>query len=344
LSGEDEEKTAWLSEAAALPADKRGFALEEMVRCEECLRANPPTRTLCLYCSAPLPRTEAGALLRKPTLRRLEDWESGYNLIFFPHSRKRIPEESLLKMTELLRMKTEELLHITEAAEPLPLALAATAEEAALIEERLRALGADVLMIADAELDLEESAPKRLRALELKDDALIAQAAGGDEHLKIPWVDIALLVAGRLFERRVEVEERSGRGPENEIVEARELSADEAVLDIYAANQRGNARIVAHSFDFSCLGPQKRLVAAENFSRLVETLKERAPSAAYDDSYNRLRHALGNVWPFEAHTGAGGLRRVRPGRFNTETITTSTNERQFTRYSRLRRHLLLHTH
>jgi hypothetical protein len=316
-----------------------------MVRCDECLRANPPTRPLCLYCAAPLPLTEATKPLRQPALRRLEDWECGYNLIFSPHSRARITEDALVKMTELLRVKMEELLHITEAVEPLPLALAATQDEASLIEERLRALGAEVIMVSDTELALEEAAPKRLRALEIRDDALIAQSVGSDERFDIPWHEISLLVTGRLFERRVEVEERRGRGSESEIVEARELSADEAVLDIYSASaQAGNARLAAHSFDFSCLGPQKKLVAAENFSRLVELLRERASLAVYDDSYNRTRHALNTVWPLEEHTGSGGLRRARPGRLNTETVTTSNNERQFTRYSRLRHHLKLHSY
>jgi hypothetical protein len=343
LAIDDEDKLAWLADVAALQPETRGFAPEQMVRCEECLRANPPTRTACLYCAAPLPRTEASALLRQPALRRLEDWESGYSLIFLPHSRQRITEESLLKMTELLRLKMEELLHITEAAEPLPLALAATVEEAALIEERLRALGADTLTLADTELALGDAAPKRLRSLALESGALIARTVGGDESLSLAWEEISLLVAGRLFERRVEVEERRGRGSENEIVEARELSADEAVLDIYADGLRGSARIVAHSFDFSCLGPQKKLVAAENFSKLIEALGASAARAAYDDSYNRLRHALGSVWPLEEHTGSGGLRRARPGRLNTETVTTSSNERQFTRYSRLRNYLRLRT-
>jgi hypothetical protein len=343
LAVDDEEKLGWLADAAALQPEPRGFAPEQMVRCEECLRANPPTRTSCLYCAAPLPRTEASALLRQPALRRLEDWESGYSIIFIPQGRRQITEESLLKMTELLRLKMEELLNLTGAAEPLPLALAATAEEAALIEERLRALGVDALTIADAELTPEDAAPKRVRALALEDDACVARTVGGDESLVFGWEEISLLVAGRLFERRVEVEERRGRGSENEIVEARELSADEEVLDIYAAGLKGSARVLAHSFDFSCLGPQKKLVAAENFSKLVETLTGRATLAAYDDSYNRLRQTLGSAWPLEEHTASGGLRRARPGRLNTETVTTSSNDRQFTRYSRLRNYLRLRT-
>jgi hypothetical protein len=339
LPNDDEDKTDWLSEATPQQAETRAFSPAEMVRCEECLRANPPTRSACLYCAKPLPLTEAGKRLRQPALRRLEDWEQGFNLIFVPQGSRRLMEESLTKMAELLRLKVEELLKVTEAGEPLPLARAATLEEASLIESRLRALGARTLMVADEELSLDDFAPRRVRTMEFRDDALTAYPVGGDEPFPIAWSEITLLVAGRLVERRVEVEERRSRGSENEIVEARELSADEAVLDIYAANLNGNARMHAHSFDFSCLGEQMSLVAAANFSRLVRLLRERAVVALYDDSYNRLRRALMPAWPLEEHTGAGGLRRARPGRFNTETVTTSDNERQFARYSRLRHYL-----
>ncbi|HEX8144924.1 MAG TPA: hypothetical protein VF553_20315 [Pyrinomonadaceae bacterium] len=340
MANENEEKPAWLSDGPTLASETRAFSPDELVRCEECLRANPPTRSGCLYCAAPLPLTEAGTRLREPALRRLEDRERGFNLILLPHRRARLSEGSLVKMAELLRLRMEELLRVTEAGEPLPLARSATREEASLVEGRLRALGAETLTVDDKDLSLTDSAPKRLRTLELKSDELVAYPLGGDESSGIAWSDITLLVAGRLFARRVEVEERVGRGSENEIVEARELSADEAVLDIYAAGFEGNARIHAHSFDFSCLGEGKNLIAAQNFSTLVELLRERGVAALYDDSYQRLRRALSVAWPLEEHTGAAGLRRSRPGRFNTETVTTSDNERQFARYSRLRHYLM----
>lgn len=337
---DDEEKMAWLKEAASLQPERHGFSPDEMVRCEKCARANPPTRTNCLYCAALLPVTKASKGLRQPVIRKLESGQQGFNLILLPQGSTRIKEESLGEMTSLLRLQMEELRRIIESGEPLPVARTATHDDASLIEDRLRALGARLLMVSDDELALEDSAPKRLRSLELKEDFLVAYPVGSDDAgWRMAWTEISLIVAGRLFERRVEVEERRGRGAENEIVESRELSADEAVLDIYAAGRDGNARIVANNFDFSCLGAEKKLLAAANFSRLVEILRERAKLARYDDSYDRVRRALLALWPLEEHTGSGGLRRVRPGRYNTETVTTSDNEGQFTRYSRLRHYL-----
>lgn len=343
MPSDDEERMDWSGDATLLRTEARGFSPDQMVRCEECLRANPPTRTGCLYCAAPLPATQASTpLLRGPTLRKPGSRESGFNLILSPAcSPAGFTEESLARMAELLRLETEELLRIVEAGETLPLTRAATLDEASLLESGLRALGANVFTVADQDLALEECEPKRLRAIEIKEDALVFHPAGSDAGWEAAWTDISLLIAGRLFMRRVEVEERRGRASEGEIVEARELSADEAVLDIYAGGRDGNARVLAHRFDFSCLGQHKSLLAAENFSKLAAVLRERAARAHYDDSYGRLRHALNAAWPLEEQTGSGGLRRSRPGRLNTETVTTSDNERQFTRYSRLRHHLLL---
>src|SRR5438105_2996223 len=46
------------SDFAPVPdAKPQSFALAEMVTCDACLRANPPTRSNCLYCGAILPGT-----------------------------------------------------------------------------------------------------------------------------------------------------------------------------------------------------------------------------------------------------------------------------------------------
>jgi hypothetical protein len=92
---------------------------------------------------------------------------------------------------------------------------------------------------------------------------------------------------------------------------------------------------MAENFDYSCLGAQKGLTAAENFKRLVETLNEHAPAAAYNDSYRSVRAFLKFAWPLAEQTEAGSLKRLRPGRYNAEAVTSVTNETQFTRYGRL---------
>lgn len=334
-----DEDAPFLIDSETLRSEPRGFALDQMVRCEACLRANPPTRTSCLYCAAQLTATEQSAALQKPTLRRLEKWEQGFNVILVPGNATSLNEETLPEIAELLRLNVEDLRKIIEAREPLPVARATTPDEAALIERKLGALGLKVMVVADNELEQEDSTPKRVRALELTDDALVLFQTGANKVWRVAWNEIVLLVAGRFFVREIEVEERKGRRAENEIMDARELSTDEAVLDIYAAQGATAWRITAGSFDFSCLGAQKKLVTAQNFSTLIEVLRARAALTAYDDSYNRVRSLLSAAWPLEQETESRGWRRAGPGRVSTEAVTRSDNEFQFTRYSRLRRYL-----
>lgn len=326
-------------EATLARTEPRGFAPDQMVRCEECLRSNPPVRTSCLYCAAALPITQQSAAQLVPTLRPLEKWEHGFNSIFIPGRGSSPDADALAAVASLLRLTNEEVRRIIEAAEPLPIARVATETEALLIERRLAELGVRALTVSDEALTLEAQPPRRIRSLELTDGALVACPTGSNERLRASWDDIRLLVTGRVVVRQVEVEERRGRREENEIVETRELSADDALLDIYTSTQNGNWRIVAGNFDFSCLGEKKNLLSAQNFAGLLTELRTRASRAEYDDSYVRVRHALGTIWPLEQQTESRGWRRGGPGRYSTEVVTTSDNERQFTRYSRLRFYL-----
>lgn len=341
MSFKDEE-IPFLIDSVPVRSEPQSFAPEQMVRCDACLRANPPTRTSCLYCAQTLPVTEANRALQKPTLRRLEKWEQGFNVILMPRSSSPQTTENLESMARLLRLNVEDAKRIVEADEPLPVARAAGHDEAALIERKLAELNLQALVVADVELGLEESAIKRARALELTESSLVAYPAGGGEGERLLWSEIVLLVSGRLLRREIEVEERKGRKSENEIVDAREMIADEALLDIYTAEGTGIWRIRSGSFDFSCLGTAKGLVTIQNFSTLVETLGARAPLALHDNSYNRLRHQLAAAWPLEQQTESRGWHRNRPGQISTESVTRSDNELQFTRYSRLRRYLQKH--
>jgi hypothetical protein len=155
---------------------------------------------------------------------------------------------------------------------------------------------------------------------------------------RIEWSDIELLLAGRITRKRIEVEERRGgrKGTQQgEVVETREYHTDERALDLYFAGSIVNWRIMAENFDYSCLGADKSLTAAENFKRLSETLRAHAANAVYDDSYRGARAFLKFAWPLTEQTEAGNLRRIRPGRYNSEAVTNVTNETQFTRYGRL---------
>ncbi|MDX6270570.1 MAG: hypothetical protein QOD28_1793, partial [Acidobacteriota bacterium] len=246
----------------------------------------------------------------------------------------------------LLRLEAGQLREMTRAQTPLPLARAATPDEAALVDGKLRGLGWPVEIVSDEELGVETHPPKRIRKLDIGADALTGWASAESAAESVEWERVTLFVAGRIARKRIEVEERRGggsgrRGAEGEVVETREFHEDESALDLYVAGSIANWRILAEGFDYSCLGAAKGLTAAENFKRLVETLIERAPRARYDDSYRGVRHHLKFAWPLAEQTEAGSLKRIRPGRYNAEAVTSVTNETQFTRYGRLLQHFRL---
>ena len=114
----------WTTEAPedSAPAP---FAPDQMVRCDECLRANPPTRVNCLYCGAVLPHDETTVALKKPALRPLEKWEQGYNNILLPPVAN-LTAADLVEASDLLRLRAEDLGRILASATSLPLARAAT--------------------------------------------------------------------------------------------------------------------------------------------------------------------------------------------------------------------------
>ena len=319
----------------------RPFAPAELVACEACLRANAPTRMNCLYCGVPLPSTGRGAALRRPALKKLEDWEQGFNVVLLPRAAAPLAAESAGEAAALLRLDAGRLAEIVASGRALPLARASTAEEAGLVVSRLARLGLDAEVFTDEALARR---PARVRALDFEGDVLVCRQGPDSEPLRVPLGEVTLLVTGRIVSRRVEVAERKTRfGGRSEMVESRELAADEAVLDLYTAGDGEGAgfRIMSGGFDYSCLGAGKRLLAAENFRALVEALRGLAGRAEFDDDYARLRPLLADVWPSAEHTESLGLRRERAGRVNTEAVTTVSNETQFTRYARLRLHLAL---
>lgn len=333
MSHAEEEERPLLADVEPLETGPRPFAPDEMVACEKCLRTNPPTRTNCLYCGTVLPVTEKSRELRRPALRPLEQWERGFNCICIPHASHNLNERELNAAAELLRLKAEELNQILETKAALPLARAASVDEAELIESRLGALGLSTFVVSDESLLSTQS--RRVRAVDFTDDALVIHPTGGGREFEVSWRDVSLLVAGRLFVRRVELSERRGKR-EKEITDAREMSADDQALDIYA---RGECcRISASNFDFSSLGAKKSLLAAENFQRLAQSFCERVGFDC-DDSFNRVRRALNLVWPPVQRTESQGWRRGAPGRYSTEAAISSDNEAQFTRYSHLRHYL-----
>jgi hypothetical protein len=327
LLPKDNENIRLPSLGPAEPPEPQGFAPEQMIRCEECLRVNPPTRINCLYCSVLLPITELSARVRKPILRPLEKHELGYNTIVLPQA-ETLCAQAIGEATELLKLKKQDLERILAEGRPLPIARTASSEEAQLILERLQGIGISVVTLRD------EGSVKRVRSLSFEDSHLVMNPQQPKEVVT-PWSNVILLAVGRLIEKRVEVKETKSRGAENEIVDTSEFFSDEPVIDLYLSTHPETWRISASGFDFSCLEPEKGLITNENIARLQRRLVAMATSARFDDTYNRLRSLLDLVWCAEQETKSSGWRRERPGKLSFGTATINSNERQFTRYSRL---------
>jgi hypothetical protein len=331
---------------------RRTFLREELTTCESCGRPSPPTRMSCLYCGKPLPAPRAGEDLRRPALKPLEEGQRGFNVVLVPHeveeemrdgedSNARGDEDSnargdaLTEAASLVRLKPEQLNEMLAARAPLPLARTGERAEVALLERRLAELGLHIEIVSDDDLAVETEPPRRVRRIEFGEDEIAGWGGAGVESWRAAWDDLLLIVTGRIYRKRIEVEERVKRGAAGEVTDARELTEDEAVVDLYFSRERAGWRILSEGFDYSCLGAGKSLLAAENFAQLVGRLRERAPRVAFDDSYKRVRHLLQFAWPPTRHTESGGLRHTAPGTFRTGSITSVTNETQLTRYSRL---------
>jgi hypothetical protein len=338
LLPKDDENISLFADLPLPPAEPQGFAHDKMVRCDECLRANPPTRVECLYCGKALPVNEANPAQPRPSLRPLEKWEQGHNNILIKYPAEGLGSQAIEQAAGLLRLTVAGLNRILLAGKPLPLARTAIPEEALLIQGSLGALGFETIIVSDQTLALEVSPPRRLRTIELLEEDLvvypISGATSGDAY-RIPWSEVTQVVRGRLFAKQVETKERKRRGSEKQIIDARETSSDEAIVDLYTQKQDGGWRIMANNFDFSCLGDRKTLLAGENFTTLINLFRDYASGAEHDDSYNILRRSLELVWPSEQQTSSLGWRRDQSGKYSTAEIAITSNESQFTRYSRL---------
>ncbi len=314
------------------PSEPLGFSPEQMIRCEECLRANPPTRVTCLYCVAPLPLTDDALRLRKPILRPPEKHQLGYNNILVPQDQA-VSAEVVTGAAALLKLTPENLQGIVSQGIPLPVARTASREECELVSHRLRELGLDCLTLSDDDLGLSNSV-KRVRSMSFEDAYLTIP-----EDTRVSWADIVLILPARIFETRFEIKERMTRKAENEILDTSEFFRDEAVIDFYIAQHSLTWRVNANGFDFSCLGKEKSLVANENIGKLQRLFIGKAINARVDDSYNRVRSLLELAWTTQPESQSSGWRRERPGKLSVGITTTKSNECQFTRYSRLRYYL-----
>lgn len=238
------------------------------------------------------------------------------------------------EIAQLLNLAPSELSSLLSGS-VAPLYATTATNQAEVISEKLRNAGIEPLTISGGQLNLA-TPPRQIAALAMDNDALTASVRRTGERVSVPWNDVVLIVLGRLYFTTTEVEQK--RNKSNQVLDERQLTSDDAVLDIYSRADETGWRIRAGSFDFSCLGAEKKPIAFENFHALIDLLQRNAAHAVCDDGYVRIRVVLNKVWPLEARVGASERRRTLT-RDVRATATISDNELQFTRYSRLLRFL-----
>ena len=310
----------------------RRFSQAEMITCEACLRANPPTRPNCFYCGAALLVSPAIQSAETAGSRTPESGSNGCFIVISQASREPITASSLEPLVARLNVKPADLQNALSRGGPLPVSIEAMDQTSSLMDE-LRTIGLETVSITEEEIS-SLPVPKKIRALEFSDHGLTGLTKSSGEQFSVTWDELSLMVVGRLQSHQVELIERRKRGGAKPL-DRRELSGDESVLDLYGKSGQEGWRITAGNFDFSSLGPKKGITTFENFRALVAELRERAPHLEVDEGYLPKRALLANVWPLGEGTQTGGLRRSGTGKFDVSTLTTTDNENQFNNYSRL---------
>ncbi len=334
---EKNQSDEWLKDLP-VQTENIAFKTEEMVACAKCQRANPPNRLNCFYCGGELAVTDAQSQSLKLNLRKLEIWEKGFNIIFLRNSQV-FDEMKTTEIAKFLKIEKDVLQKLIASDNPLPLVRSESEKEAEIIETRLREFGVQTLTLSDESLATDRPM-RRLRGIEFFDDKLILILFNQDETIQISSADLALIVTGAVFERRIEATEKYNKKGDNKILNQTETTSDEILFDVYSRRDSLGFRIYAKGFDFSCLETDKELLAKDNIKKLVEKLRRFAPGAKFVDDYLPNRSLLANIWEVEKKTDSQGLKRESFGRFNLGNVTTVNNTSQFTKYSRLQWHLL----
>lgn len=339
---ENENKDADLDEwlkRMPVQSENPAFNPEEMIECARCARMNPPTRLKCLYCGAELKISAEQSRFIKPNLRKLENWEKGVNVIYIPTERGAADHLPVAEIARLLKIEIEFFQKFLTAAKKLPLACAESRAEAEIMQQRLKELSVETVVVSDEDL-MNENQIKRIRGIEFWDESLVFVLFNGNEIVEVSTADLALIVAGAVFEKKVEATETRERKGESKILQTFETANDEFLIDIYVNNSFDAFRLYAKGFDFSSLESEKSILASENIYKLIEKIRRAAPHLAYIDDYLGLRHLLGQIWNIEEKTSTQGVKRHGVGNFNLASVTLVNNLQQFTKYSRLQRHLL----
>lgn len=313
-------------------SEQLGFKAGEMIACGKCSKPNPPNRLNCLYCglALELPSHLAAGIQFRPN--PLEDWESGVNVVAVGG----LNETSAKALASAIAYGPELVAPLSEVEPPLPLFRVSPAE-AETVVSRSSAAGLRVESVDDRDLLIDQPL-SRIKGIVFGSNEVGFHLFNTGEVVQVGSDDVALIVVGMIVSTSSEAKVKRTK-KEVKSFDEYMSSSDHAVIDIYLRSDPAGFRIVPHGFDFSCLGDRKSLLAVENIRLLNERLRVEFSTALFDDSYPSKIQFLDKVWPrTRVNTSKGSVR----GLFRAQYLSgeSTSNEEQFTRYSRMRRKLL----
>ncbi len=314
-----------------LQSEDIAFAQADLIECKACSRKNAPDRSSCIYCGKDLENANATKL----TVRKLENWEPGFSVIA-----RRFPTEpsSLSAIAAFIGVEKERFSEMAELREPLPLSRVESLAKAEAIVSRIADLGGECTVLADNDLQPEKP-PTRLKRIDLDVDEIAFVDFNTNDVYRLQPGDISIIVTGRFITSRTDVLEKKRRGGKSDLLNETSTSSDESVADIYSKDSPVGFRIRLTGFDFSCLGNERQLIAAQNFQLLIDRLRTVATNASVVD-YLPLRHFLDDVWEPESRKDALGRKSAGLGKKGFGSVATTSNIIQFTKFSRMHWHLL----
>ncbi len=323
------EETKTILEQEESPAAPGAFTAAELIKCGACSRANPPNRENCLYCGFGLKVTPEHPRQKETVAQTVEP--SNANYIVIASRNEHIDEDQLKEVAALVGKESSDVTRAFAVARVIPIFATQSQTNAEAISRELKSRGIESAIIGEDQIAATTSI--EVRTLELGDESVTAIGERGQRQPSVSWSDLSLIVAGHLHFISVEVEQKPKKSS-RKIVAERRLSTDAAVIDIYRRNETSAWRIKSNSFDFSCLGERKAITAFENFSNLIDLVRQRANGADFNDDYVRLRPLLDMIWP--AENSEQPRQRRRAGWRELEaTVTHAHNTAQFDLYSRL---------
>ena len=320
----------------SIQTENIAYAAEEFLLCDSCSRQNPPNRTNCLYCGAELAITAAQFAGARPLIRALEPWEQGFNVIY--RAKKSADEVSIKNIASFLSLEMEEVEAMLGVNSPLPVARVESFNLAEILVGELGKLGLSCSVVGDADLAADKPLV-RLATMEISETAFHFIDFNTRLTTEVPFGDLVLIVRGHLSNTRTDlVEKRKRKGAV--LLDETSSFADEPVIDLYTRSDNRGFRINLAGFDYSCLGPEKTFLAKDNIGQLVKLVSALAPNARLVDDYSSVKRSLAIVWEIESRSDAQGIKRLGIGKSGFGKIESTSNLRQFTKYSRLQWHLL----